>query len=378
MLVHGFAMMARRSELASLQLDDLRETPDGLEVLLRSSKTDKESEGVIIALPPGSAEIVCPVRVLREYRAALAAAGITTGALLRGTTKHDTPRSAGLAPKTINEIVQRAVRRAGMPNAERYSAHSLLRWRPDLVPARRSPARCRSRPRPLVPHQPGRDQVRPRRRPVAGQRDAGRPVTTECAAPTSKKTPCRAAPFATGWRWSQLGPMVDLLPSATARCWYHLPPAEQDLIRLTEENRERLIERQYEGISPACWSWELPAIRMVVGEHNAESAAWETLGRWQDGRCAICGRRNDYLVRDHDHETGFVRGLLDDRCNGREARWFGEDNLFDRYRRRPPTAILNLTIRYRDPLTGEYDEGTGPPCTGAERWTDNVLAGIGL
>jgi len=29
---------------------------------------------------------------------------------------------------------------------------------------------------PLVPHQPGRDQVRPRRRPVAGQRDAGRPL----------------------------------------------------------------------------------------------------------------------------------------------------------------------------------------------------------
>lgn len=124
-LVLGFAMMARRSELASLQLDDLRETPEGLEVLLRSSKTDKESEGIIVALPPSSTENLCPVRVLREYRAALAAAGVTTGALLRGVTKHDTPRSTGLAPKTINGIVQRAVRRAGLANAGEYSAHSL-------------------------------------------------------------------------------------------------------------------------------------------------------------------------------------------------------------------------------------------------------------
>lgn len=124
-LVLGFAMMARRSELAALHLDDLRETPDGLEVLLRTSKTDKESEGAIVALPPSPTEIVCPVQTLRAYRAALATHDITTGPLIRGTTKHHTPRSTGASPKTINEIVQRAVRRAKLPNAGQYSAHSL-------------------------------------------------------------------------------------------------------------------------------------------------------------------------------------------------------------------------------------------------------------
>lgn len=125
-LVLGFAMMARREELVSLQLDEIRESPDGLDVYLRSSKTDKESEGAIISIPPGTrGEATCPVQVLRLYREALAAAGVTSGALFRGTTKHHTPRSTGMSGKTVNDIVHRVVRAAGLPNPEGYSAHSL-------------------------------------------------------------------------------------------------------------------------------------------------------------------------------------------------------------------------------------------------------------
>ena len=38
-LVLGLALMGRRSELVALDVDDVTETPDGLEVLIRASKT---------------------------------------------------------------------------------------------------------------------------------------------------------------------------------------------------------------------------------------------------------------------------------------------------------------------------------------------------
>ena len=41
-LVLGLALMGRRSELVALELDDVTETPDGLEVLIRASKTDQD------------------------------------------------------------------------------------------------------------------------------------------------------------------------------------------------------------------------------------------------------------------------------------------------------------------------------------------------
>lgn len=37
-----------------------------------------------------------------------------------------------------------------------------------------------------------------------------------------------------------------------------------------------------------------------------------------NGRCEICGV-SGYVVRDHNHATGMIRGLLCDPCNGRIA-----------------------------------------------------------
>ena len=43
----------------------------------------------------------------------------------------------------------------------------------------------------------------------------------------------------------------------------------------------------------------------------------------QDGKCAICDRfvrGRDVAVQDHNHDTGYIRGVLHASCNGIEGR----------------------------------------------------------
>jgi site-specific recombinase XerD len=51
LLVLGWAAMSRRSELAALNLSDVVETDDGIEALVRASKTDQDARGAIVAVP---------------------------------------------------------------------------------------------------------------------------------------------------------------------------------------------------------------------------------------------------------------------------------------------------------------------------------------
>ncbi|MCW2900634.1 MAG: Site-specific recombinase XerD [Streptosporangiaceae bacterium] len=124
LLVLGLAMMARRSELAALHLDDVVETDDGLEVLIRASKTDQDARGAVVAVPRGSHPETDPVRLLQEWRSILAQRGIISGRLLRSVTRHSRI-GASLSPDAVSDAVRAAAVRAGVPQAESYSAHSL-------------------------------------------------------------------------------------------------------------------------------------------------------------------------------------------------------------------------------------------------------------
>lgn len=70
----------------------------------------------------------------------------------------------------------------------------------------------------------------------------------------------------------------------------------------------------------------------------------QPLREYQDGECAICKRSNKPLVVDHDHETGFVRGLLCTRCNTDEGK--NDFPWFKAYRAYPPAMIVGLRILY--------------------------------
>lgn len=83
--------------------------------------------------------------------------------------------------------------------------------------------------------------------------------------------------------------------------------------------------------------------------------AGEMLRIWQAGRCAVCGKQGLYLVKDHDHETWLVRGLLCRSCNVMEGMDSDESGCFADYRRRHPTVILGVRLEYAGPLFGAED-----------------------
>jgi integrase len=78
----GFALLARRSELAALNLSDVELVPgEGIAVTIRSSKTDPSARGAIRRIHYAANERACPVRALLAWTSFLAGRGITTGPL---------------------------------------------------------------------------------------------------------------------------------------------------------------------------------------------------------------------------------------------------------------------------------------------------------
>jgi hypothetical protein len=119
--------------------------------------------------------------------------------------------------------------------------------------------------------------------------------------------------------------------------------------------------------------WQLERAADGIADDGAGA-----LALWQDGRCAICGKTRD-LVCDHDHETGLVRGWLCHSCNTTEGTNQEPDTIFARYRERPPAAILGITTRYLNPVTGEYATPQLPrEVDWKDKWTDAASEDIGL
>ena len=76
LLLLAFCGAFRRSEVVSLQYEDLKFSREGIVVLLRKSKGDQDGQGIEKIIPYGSHGITCPVRTLNDW---LEIAGIKTG-----------------------------------------------------------------------------------------------------------------------------------------------------------------------------------------------------------------------------------------------------------------------------------------------------------
>jgi site-specific recombinase XerD len=137
LLVLGFALGARRAELVAVDIDtDLIWTPEGLVVVIRTSKTDKESAGRSVALPYGSNPNTCPVRTVRALVDRLAVLGHTSGPLFRRIDRHGVlgraPSGRGavdgrISGQAVALIVAKAAVAAGLDPEACWSGHSLRR-----------------------------------------------------------------------------------------------------------------------------------------------------------------------------------------------------------------------------------------------------------
>src|SRR5215210_6384478 len=92
LLLLGFAMAARRSELSALQVADIADDASGLLATIRGGKTDQERKGATVAVVRG--EVACPVQALKEW---LAASSITEGPVFRPINRHGRVGSEALS-----------------------------------------------------------------------------------------------------------------------------------------------------------------------------------------------------------------------------------------------------------------------------------------
>lgn len=121
LILMGFAGAFRRSEVASLDVEDCAFGKDGLTVTLRRSKIDQEAVGRKIGIPYGTNPESCPVRNLKAW---IEQVGIVTGPLMRPINRHGRVQAGRLAGIDVARVVKKLAKRAGLDPAK-YAGHSL-------------------------------------------------------------------------------------------------------------------------------------------------------------------------------------------------------------------------------------------------------------
>ena len=120
-ILTGFGGGFRRTELISIDYDDLEFVPEGLKITLRKSKTDQFGEGMIKGLPYFSNTKYCPVFHLKKW---LELSKIKDGPIFRRFAKGNSLTKHRLTDQTVVLIIKRYLEIAGIDN-QNFSGHSL-------------------------------------------------------------------------------------------------------------------------------------------------------------------------------------------------------------------------------------------------------------
>jgi site-specific recombinase XerD len=116
-LLLGFAIASRRSELVAINIEDLEVNSFGMDVKIRETKTNNDDliKGVVFTYNE-----FCPVKATQQW---IDAGEIKSGALFRSIDRHGNVKGR-LGDKSISLIIKKYVEEIGL-NAKDFAAHSL-------------------------------------------------------------------------------------------------------------------------------------------------------------------------------------------------------------------------------------------------------------
>src|SRR5262249_33580424 len=120
-VLFGFASALRRSELAGLDLADVRLVVRGAIVCVAKSKNDQEGEGRELGVHRGRWQQTCPVPALEAW---IAKRGEWDGPLFAAIGRTGVVGRSRLSGAAIAGVVKAAAKRAGL-DPSRYGGHSL-------------------------------------------------------------------------------------------------------------------------------------------------------------------------------------------------------------------------------------------------------------
>lgn len=123
LLLVGFFGAFRRSELVSLNWEQIQFAQEGVIINLTRSKTDQMGEGAQCVIPFGNKER-CPVRALIEWREA---SNQWQGPVFRRISKTGRLLNEKITPHYWNILLKNLTKAAGLPINLAVSSHSLRR-----------------------------------------------------------------------------------------------------------------------------------------------------------------------------------------------------------------------------------------------------------
>ena len=121
LILIGFGGGFRRTELISIDHEDLEFVDEGVKIALKRSKTDQFGEGMIKGLPYFSKETYCPVTNLKKW---LRISKIKTGPIFRRFAKGSALTENRLTDQSVVLIIKDCLKLAGIAN-DNFSGHSL-------------------------------------------------------------------------------------------------------------------------------------------------------------------------------------------------------------------------------------------------------------